>query len=144
MEVTSTTKFVRLSPKKARDVAREIQGLPVSNALDILTFTPKKAAFLIGKTLKTAIADAENNFSLDSSSLMIKEAVIGAGPTMRRYKPRAKGSAGAIIKRTSHISITLVGAPPEKKKRAPKKAAAKKATKPTEKEEAPASEEATA
>lgn len=143
MEVTSTTKFVRLSPKKARDVAREIQGLPVSNALDILTFTPKKAAFLIGKTLKTAIADAENNFSLDTNSLIIKEAVIGAGPTMRRFKPRAKGSAGAIIKRTSHISITLVGAAPEKKKRAPKKAAAKKADKAPE-AEAPATEEATA
>jgi large subunit ribosomal protein L22 len=143
MEVTSTTKFVRLSPKKARDVAREIQGLPVSNALDILTFTPKKAAFLIGKTLKTAIADAENNFSLDTNSLIIKEAVIGAGPTMRRFMPRAKGSAGAIIKRTSHISITLVGAAPEKKKRAPKKAAAKKADKAPE-AEAPATEEATA
>ncbi len=138
MEVTSTTKFVRLSPKKARDVAREIQGLPVSNALDILTFTPKKAAQLISKTLKTAIADAENNFSLDASTLTIKEAVIGAGPTMRRFMPRAKGSAGPIIKRTSHISITLVGAPPEKKKRAPKKAAAKKA------DEAPAAEEANA
>ncbi len=143
MEVTSTTKFVRLSPKKARDVAREIQGLPVSNALDILTFTPKKAAFLIGKTLKTAIADAENNFSLDTNSLMIKEAVVNAGPTMRRFKPRAKGSAGAIIKRTSHISVTLVGAPPEKKKRAPKKAAAKKKA-PAETEAAPAAEEATA
>ncbi|MEY3394753.1 MAG: ribosomal protein [Verrucomicrobiota bacterium] len=138
MEVTSTTKFVRLSPKKARDVAREIQGLPVSNALDILTFTPKKAAQLIGKTLKTAIADAENNFSLDTSTLTIKEAVIGAGPTMRRFKPRAKGSAGPIIKRTSHISITLVGAAPEKKKRAPKKATAKKT------EEAPAAEDANA
>ena len=143
MEVTSTTKFVRLSPKKARDVAREIQGLPVSNALDILTFTPKKAAFLIGKTLKTAIADAENNFSLDTNSLVIKEAVIGAGPTMRRFMPRAKGSAGAIIKRTSHISITLVGAAPEKKKRAPKKAAAKKADKAPAAEE-PATEEASA
>ena len=143
MEVTSTTKFVRLSPKKARDVAREIQGLPVSNALDILTFTPKKAAFLIGKTLKTAIADAENNFSLDTNTLIIKEAVIGAGPTMRRFMPRAKGSAGAIIKRTSHISITLVGAAPEKKKRAPKKAAAKKADKAPD-AEAPATEEATA
>ena len=141
MEVTSTTKFVRLSPKKARDVAREIQGLPVSNALDILTFTPKKAAFLIAKTLKTAIADAENNFSLDTNSLVIKEAVIGAGPTMRRFKPRAKGSAGAILKRTSHISITLVGAAPEKKARAPKKAAAKKADKSPE---APVAEEATA
>jgi large subunit ribosomal protein L22 len=123
MEVTSTTKFVRISPKKARDVAREIQGLPVSNALDILTFTPKKAAMLIGKTLKTAIADAENNFSLDTGSLTIKKAVIGAGPTLRRHMPRAKGSAGAILKRSSHISIPLVGAPPEKKKRAPKKAA---------------------
>ena len=143
MEVTSITKFVRLSPKKARDVAREIQGLPVSNALDILTFTPKKAAQLISKTLKTAIADAENNFSFDTNSLVIKEAVIGAGPTMRRFKPRAKGSAGAIIKRTSHISITLVGAAPEKKKRAPKKTAAKKADKAPVTEVA-AAEEATA
>jgi large subunit ribosomal protein L22 len=125
MEVKSTTKFVRLSPKKARDVAREIQGLAVSSALDILTFTPKKAAQLIGKTLKTAIADAENNFSLDSTSLVIKEAVIGAGPTLRRFKPRAKGSAGPILKRTSHISITLVGSAPEKKKPA-RKAATKK------------------
>lgn len=117
MEVKSTTKYVRLSPKKARDVAREIQGLPVSSALDILTFTPKKAANLIGKTLKTAIADAENNFDLDTNTLVIKEAVIGAGPTLRRFKPRAKGSAGPILKRTSHISITLVGSAPEKKAR---------------------------
>lgn len=143
MEVTSTTKFVRISPKKARDVAREIQGLPVSNALDILTFTPKKAAMLIGKTLKTAIADAENNFSLDTSTLTIKKAVIGAGPTLRRHMPRAKGSAGAILKRSSHISITLVGAPPEKKKRAPKKATAK-ADKTPAAETATVSEEATA
>ena len=90
MEVKSTTKFVRLSPKKAREVTREIQGLPVSSALDILTFTPKKAAQLIGKTLKTAIADAENNFSLDTGTLVIKEAVIGCAPTMRRFKPRAE------------------------------------------------------
>lgn len=144
MEVTSTTKFVRLSPKKARDVAREIQGLPVSNALDILNFTPKKAAQLIAKTLKTAIADAENNFSLDTSSLVIKQAVIGAGPTLRRFMPRAKGSAGAILKRTSHISITLVGAAPEKKKRAPKKAAAKKSDAPATEETAAATEAATA
>ena len=125
MEVKSITKFVRLSPKKARDVAREIQGLAVSSALDILTFTPKKAAQLIGKTLKTAIADAENNFSLDASSLVVKEAVIGAGPTLRRFKPRAKGSAGPILKRTSHISITLVGSVPEKKKKVARKSAAK-------------------
>lgn len=111
MEVKSTSKFVRVSPKKARDVAREIQGLPVSAALDILAFTPKKAAFLINKTLKTAVADAENNFSLDADSLVIKEAVIGAGPVLKRFKPRARGSAGAILKRTSHIYITLAEAP---------------------------------
>jgi len=113
MEVKSTTKFVRLSPKKARDVAREIQGLPVSAALDILTFTPKKAAFHLNKTLKTAIADAENNFSLAADDMIVKEAVVNAGPTFKRFKPRARGSAGAIIKRTSHISITLAEAPEE-------------------------------
>ncbi|MEM1084495.1 MAG: 50S ribosomal protein L22 [Verrucomicrobiota bacterium] len=116
MEVKSTTKRVPVSPKKARDVTRAIQGLPVSAALDILSFTPKKAAQLINKTLKTAIADAENNFALDVDNLIVKEAVIGAGPTMRRYKPRARGSAGAIIKRTSHIFITLAEAPEEEAK----------------------------
>ncbi len=107
MEVKSASKYVRLSPKKARDVAREIQGLPVANALDILNYTPKKAAQLISKTLKTAIADAEHNFSLDRDSLVIKEAVIGIGPALKRFKPRAKGSAGAIRRPTSHIFITL-------------------------------------
>ena len=140
MEVKSTTKFVRLSPQKARDVAREIQGLPVSSALDILTFTPKKAAVLIGKTLKTAIADAENNFSLDANTLVIKEAVIGAGPTLRRFSPRAKGSAGPILKRTSHISITLIGSAPEKKKKVARKAVSKKTETPAA--ETPAVEEA--
>ena len=126
MEVKSSTKFIRLSPQKARDVAREIQGLPVSSALDILNFTPKKAATLIGKTLKTAIADAENNYSLDTNTLVIKEAVIGAGPTLRRFSPRAKGSAGPLLKRTSHIYITLVGSAPEKKKKTLPKVAKKK------------------
>jgi len=126
MEVKSSTKFIRVSPQKARDVAREIQGLPVSSALDILNFTPKKAATLIGKTLKTAIADAENNYSLDTNSLVIKEAVIGAGPTLRRFSPRAKGSAGPLLKRSSHIYITLVGSAPEKKTKGIPKVAKKK------------------
>jgi large subunit ribosomal protein L22 len=139
MEVKSISKYVRLSPKKARDVAREIQGLPVSSALDILNFTPKKAAQLIGKTLKTAIADADNNFGLDTGTLVIKEAVIGAAPMLRRYKPRAKGSAGPIIRRNSHISITLVGSAPEKKKKVARKAAAKKTEEPSA--EAPAAAE---
>ena len=110
MEVTSCTKYVRISPKKAREVAREIQGLPVSSALDVLNFTPRKAAVLIGKTLKTAIADAENNFELDADKLVVKQAVIGSGPILRRFMPRARGSAGPIRKRTSHIQITLASA----------------------------------
>ena len=118
MQVRSTTKYARISPKKARDVAREIQGLPVSDALDALTYTPKKAAHLIGKTLKSAIANAENNHELSADELIIHEAVIGDGPTLKRFKPRARGSAGAIRKRSSHIFITLTDefeAPEEKK-----------------------------
>jgi len=107
MLVRSTTKYARISPKKARDVAREIQGLAVSEALDALTYTPKKSAHLIGKTLKSAIANAENNNGLSADDLIVKEATIGAGPTLKRFKPRARGSAGAIRKRTSHIFITL-------------------------------------
>ncbi|MDA7535361.1 50S ribosomal protein L22 [Akkermansiaceae bacterium] len=118
MQVRSTTKYARISPKKARDVAREIQGLPVSDALDALTYTPKKAAQLIGKTLKSAIANAENNHELSADELIIHEATIGDGPTLKRFKPRARGSAGAIRKRSSHIFITLTDefeAPEEKK-----------------------------
>ena len=115
MEVKSTSKYVTVSPKKARDVARVIQGMPVSSALDILNYTPKKAAFLISKTLKPTIADAENNFSLDSGSLVIKEAVIGAAPSIRRFKARAKGSGAPIHRRNSHIYITLANAPSEEK-----------------------------
>lgn len=107
MEVRSVYKYARISPKKARDVAREIQGLPVSDAIDTLNFTPKKAAFLIGKTLKSAVANAENNHDLAADSLHVKEANISDGPTFRRYKPRARGSASAIRKRTSHIYIIL-------------------------------------
>ncbi len=110
MEVTSISRYVRISPKKAREVARVIQGLPVSSALDVLNFTPRKAAVLIGKTLKTAIADAENNFELAADNLVVKEAVIGAGPTLRRFMPRARGSASPIRKRSSHIQITLAEA----------------------------------
>jgi large subunit ribosomal protein L22 len=107
MQVRSTTKYARISPKKARDVAREIQGLPVSDALDALTYTPKKSAYLLGKTLKSAIANAENNHELSADELIVQEATIGDGPTLKRFKPRARGSAGAIRKRTSHIFITL-------------------------------------
>jgi large subunit ribosomal protein L22 len=107
MEVRSTYKYARISPFKAREVTREIQGLPVSAALDLLTFTPKKAAFLISKTLKSAIANAENNANLKPDGLVVKEAVVGEGPTLKRIMARARGSASRIQKRTSHIRIIL-------------------------------------
>lgn len=144
MEVRAIHKYAKISAKKARDVAREIQGLPVSDALDTLTYTPKKAAFLIGKTLKSAVANAENNHEMDPESMIVKEAHVTDGPTQRRFKPRARGSAAAIRKRSSHIYITLAEAPEEEekpkasKKAAPKKAAPKKAEPAAE--EAPAAE----
>src|SRR6201993_995544 len=107
MEVRSTYKYARISPLKAREVTREIQGLPVSAALDLLTFTPKKAALLIGKTLKSAIANAENNANLKPDGLVVKEAIVGEGPTLKRIMARARGSASRILKRTSHIRIVL-------------------------------------
>jgi large subunit ribosomal protein L22 len=107
MEVRSIYKYARISPFKAREVTREIQGLPVSAALDLLTFTPKKAAFLIGKTLKSAIANAENNANLKPDGLVVKEATVGEGPTLKRIIARARGSASRILKRTSHIRIVL-------------------------------------
>lgn len=119
MDVVSTYKFARISARKARDVAREIQGLPVSDALDILEFTPRKGAQLFHKTMKTALADAENNFELPIDTLFVKEATVGEGPTFRRFKPRARGSASAIRKRTSHIRVVLSDEfePKEKKKK---------------------------
>src|SRR5213076_2141166 len=107
MEVRSIYKYARISPFKAREVTREIQGLPVAAALDLLAFTPKKAAFLINKTLKSAIANAENNANLKAEGLVVKEAVMGEGPTMKRMMARARGSGSRILKRTSHIRIIL-------------------------------------
>src|SRR3954470_1374137 len=107
MEVRSIYRYARISPFKVREVTRAIQGLPVSAALDVLSFTPKKAAFLIGKTLKSAVANAENNANLKVDGLVVKEAVVGEGPSIKRIMARARGSASGIIKRTSHIRIVL-------------------------------------
>jgi large subunit ribosomal protein L22 len=132
MEVRSIYKYARISPFKAREVTREIQGLPVSAALDLLAFTPKKAAFLIGKTLKSAIANAENNANLKPDGLVVKEAIVGEGPTLKRIMARARGSASPIQKRTSHIRIVLSDEIPietretRKAKRKQEKKAAKK------------------
>lgn len=137
MEVKAIYRYARISPLKARDVARAVQGLPVSNALDMLQFTPKKAAFLIGKTLKSAVANAENNHDLSADDLIVKEATVNEGPAFKRWKARARGGAAPIIKRTAHISIILSDEGAQlRAEEEMKKAAAKKKT--TAKKKTPA------
>ena len=107
MQVTSTYRYARISAFKAREVTREIQGRSASDALDLLTFSPKKAAVMVRKTLKSAIANAENNADLKVDTLLVKEAVVGEGPTFKRFRARARGSASPLRKRTSHIRIVV-------------------------------------
>src|SRR5947199_156609 len=107
MEVRATYRYAKISPFKAREITREIQGLPVSAALDVVAYSPKKAAALINKTLKSAVANAENNANLKVDGLVVKEAVVDEGPTMKRMMARARGSGSRILKRTAHIRIVL-------------------------------------
>lgn len=125
MQIKSIYRGARISAFKAREVTRAIQGLPVAAALDLLAFTPRKAAAMVAKTLKSAVANAENNANLKAEKLVVQEAVVGEGPTMKRSQPKARGSAGPIRKRTSHIRIILSDEI-EIKSRAPKKSAGKK------------------
>ncbi len=109
MEARAITKYVRIAPAKARQVARLIQGKPATEAIALVQHIPRKAARLIGKTLRSAVANAENA-ERDSASvdqLTVKEAVIGEGPTIKRFRPKARGMAGRIRKRTSHIRIVV-------------------------------------
>ena len=107
MNVEATTKYVRISPEKARHVARLLQGKTVDEALAICAISPRKAARLFGKTLKSAVANAENNNNLDRNDLVVKMAVADEGPTLKRFRARARGMASRILKRTSHLKIVL-------------------------------------
>jgi large subunit ribosomal protein L22 len=107
MEVQATTKYIRISPSKARDLARAIQGRPVPEALRIVQFSERKAAVHLRKTLKSAVANAENNAKLSADELIVREAVVNEGPIIKRWWPRARGMVSPIKKRTSHIKITL-------------------------------------
>lgn len=112
MDVKATARFVRISPTKVRDLTRAIQGQSVEKALRITEFNKRKGAFLVGKTLKSAIANAENNAELSVEDLFVKKAVVDGGPIIKRYQPAARGSAKPIQKKTSHISITLTDVKP--------------------------------
>lgn len=107
MEIQAYTKFARMSPKKVREVAREIQGRNASEAMDLLRFIPRKSARLLRKTLASAIANAENNNNLVADNLLITKAVVEEGPALKRFRPVSRGSAHPFKKRLSHILIVL-------------------------------------
>lgn len=103
----ATAKTIRVSPRKSRLVIDLIRGKSVADAIAILKFTPNKAAGIIEKVLMSAVANAENNFDLDVENLVVSEAFVNEGPTMKRFRPRAKGSASPINKRTAHITVAV-------------------------------------
>ncbi len=107
MEVKARLRFVRVSPRKARLVADLVRGKGSEEAVNILAFTRKASAKTIGKLLKSAIANATQNKTIDVDRLFVKRITVDQGPTMKRFMPRALGRATTIRKRTSHISIVL-------------------------------------
>jgi large subunit ribosomal protein L22 len=107
MEVKAISRNLRISPMKGRDLARAIQGKTVGEALAITEFSRRKAAVLLSRTLKSAVSNAQNNERLDVDTLRVKSAIFDQGPSARRFRPRARGSASPIRKPTSHITIVL-------------------------------------
>ena len=107
MEVHAITRNVRMSAQKMREMVRQIQGLNALQAQAVLAVVPRKSARFVAKTLRSAIANAENNNGLKPEVLRIKEAVAQTATTLRRLMPKARGSAGPILKRNCHVKIVL-------------------------------------
>ena len=107
MEAKAIAKYERISPLKVNFICKEIRGKNVDEALAILRFTPKRGARLLEKVLKSAIANAEHNFNMDRDILYISEAYANDAPVMKRWRPKAKGSAYPILKRSSHIGVVV-------------------------------------
>jgi large subunit ribosomal protein L22 len=107
MQAVAKLRHARLSAQKGRLVADQIRGLPVEQALNILSFSNKKGAALMKKVLDSAIANAENNEGADIDELKVATVCVDEGPTMKRIRARAKGRAARILKRTSHITVTV-------------------------------------
>lgn len=107
MEVQAKLKFARISPQKCRLVADQIRGLPVERAINLLTFSNKKAAVLVKEVLNSAVANAEHNDGMDVDALFVSTVFIDEAPTMKRFEARAKGRGNRILKRTSHITVKV-------------------------------------
>lgn len=107
MKVKAHSRYIRQSPYKVRRVLDLVRGLPVEEAEHVLRLTPRAAADPIAKVLKSAVANAEHNHALDADELVVAEAFADEGPTLKRFRPRARGRASKINKRTSHITIVV-------------------------------------
>ncbi len=107
MATVAKLRNVRISAQKARLVADQIRGLPVDSAINLLTYSNKKAAKIIKKVLESAIANAEHNDAADVDELAVSAIMVDEGPTMKRWRPRARGRANKIFKRMSHVTVTV-------------------------------------
>ena len=105
--VRASARYVRIAPRKVRVVADQIRGKDLEEALALLRFSPRGAAETVRKVVESAAANAENNFDLDPEEMKIAQISVDEGPTMRRYRPRARGRATRIEKRTCHINVAL-------------------------------------
>ncbi len=106
-EARCVARHLRISPRKCRLVADQVRGLPVGDALQVLRFSPHKAARLLRKTVESALANAEHNHGGDMDLLRVRKVLVDEGPTLKRFRPRARGRAGKILKRSSHITVVL-------------------------------------
>ncbi|WP_035235631.1 50S ribosomal protein L22 [Desulfobacter vibrioformis] len=107
MEVKATTRYTRISALKLRLPISQIKGKNAGQALTLLKFMPLKAADIMYKTLQSAIANAEHNNEMDVDKLIVKNVIVDQGPSMKRFRPRARGRAARILKRTSHITVVV-------------------------------------
>ncbi len=107
MEVKAISRYVRISPQKVRMIAGAIKGKPVETGLGILKFMPQKAAGIVEKIVRSAAANADHNHGLDLDSLVINNLIVDQGPTLKRFRARARGRGARILKRTSHITVIL-------------------------------------
>ena len=107
MQVKAVSKYARISPRKVQKVVGAVKGKPVENGLEILQFMPQKAAKILEKTIRSAVANADQNPDIDIDLLVIQNIVADQGPTLKRWKARARGRGTRILKRTSHITVIL-------------------------------------
>jgi large subunit ribosomal protein L22 len=107
MEVKAVAKHVRISPQKVRKIVGAIKGKKVESGLSSLKFMPQKASGIVEKILKSAVANADHNNNLDVDALIVKNIIVDSGPTLKRFRPRARGRGSRILKRTSHITVIV-------------------------------------